>query len=104
MDTVTADLQQPHPWTVLYADDVDLAEPETAGGSNPAVGHEAQPERDTFEYQENRVHGVWRTIRWYNKHHWSTPEEDNTFQVPRECWPATVKHKQALHVMEMRML
>lgn len=163
MDTVTADIQTNHPWTLLYADDVFLSK-ETRQELNVQVqqwnDHLGESglklNLDKMEYMEGgaqtngtitingkdlkkveqfkylgstlsangdslpdtraRVDAAWMKWRQVTgvlcdrrmpTHLKAKVYKTVVHPVPlygAECWPATTKHEQALHTMEMRML
>uniref|UniRef100_A0A914X4N9 Reverse transcriptase domain-containing protein n=1 Tax=Plectus sambesii TaxID=2011161 RepID=A0A914X4N9_9BILA len=163
MDTVTSDLQSPHPWSLLYADDVFLANrqhqelqeqtrqwnerlskfglrlnikkteymecgPQTDG--TISIGGEELKKVEQFKYLGSlicsngdsfpdaraRVNAAWMKwrqvtgvlcdrrmpLRLKSKVYKTVVRPVALYGS--ECWPATAKHEQALHVMEMRML
>lgn len=163
MDTATSDIQAPHPWSLLYADDVGLTN-ETRGGLQQQVqewkdhleangmrlnlkkteylecgqltlgtisvdGHELPKtfqfkylgsqvswDGDTLPDARARVNAAWlkwrqvtgvlcdkkMPIRLKSKVYKTVVRPVALYGT--ECWPATTKHEQALHGMEMKML
>ena len=163
MDTVTADIQSHHPWTLLYADDVLLAHEDRqrlqdqtqlwktrldnyglrlntkkteyfeSGLQNDGtinidgedlkkvmqfkyLGSVISSDGETLPDARARVNAAWSKWRQTTgvlcdprMHTRLKSKIYKTVIRPvalygSECWPTTVKHEQALHVMEMRML
>jgi hypothetical protein len=163
MDTVTSDLQMPHPWSLLYADDVLLAAeerqrlqeqaqewndrlaeyglhlnvkkteymecgPQTDGTIQidnqdlnkveqfKYLGSLVNSNCDTLLDARARVNAAW--MKWRQVTGVLCDRKMPTHLKAKiyktvvrpvalygtECWPATAKHEQALHTMEMRML
>ena len=163
MDTVTADLQAPHPWSLLYADDVLLMDeerqelqhqtqqwknrldengmrlnttkteymecgPKTDGSINISgedlkkatqfkyLGSIISSDGDTLPDARARVNAAWMKwrqvtgvlcdrqmpIRLKAKIYKTVVRPVTLYGS--ECWPATSRHEQVLHAMEMKML
>uniref|UniRef100_W5NK01 ribonuclease H n=1 Tax=Lepisosteus oculatus TaxID=7918 RepID=W5NK01_LEPOC len=159
MDTATANLQAPHPWSLLYADDVFLANeerqelqhqmqrwdehgmrlntkkteymecgPQTVGTTNISgedlkkvtqfkyFGSIISSDGDTLPDARALVNAAWMKrrqvtgvlcdrqmpIRLQAKVYKTVIRPVALYGS--ECWPATSRHKQALHVMKMRMI
>ena len=163
MDTVTADIQSPHPWKLLYADDVLLANEEreqlqvqtqqwktrladygmrlntkkteysecglqstetiSVDGEDlkkvtqfKYLGSFISSDGDTLPDARARVNAAWSKWRQTTgvlcDHRMPIRLKSKIYKTVirpvalygSECWPATKKHEQALHAMEMRML
>jgi hypothetical protein len=163
MDTVTSNLQSPHPWSLLYANDVFLANaqrqelqeqtrqwnerlsdfglqlnikkteymecgPQT--DRTISIGGEDLKKVEQFKYLGSlvcsdgdslpdtraRVNAAWMKWRQVTgvmcDRRMPLRLKSKVYKTVvrlialygSECWPATAKHEQVLHVMEMRML
>ena len=163
MDTATADIQRPHPWTLLYADDVELADEARTGLESRVqqwdtrlaenglrlnvrkteyvefgeqtegtihingiplqkvpqfkyLGSVFSNDGDTLPDAKARISATWAKWRsvtgvlcdkkmpiWLKSKIYKTVVRPAAL-YGSECWPTSVKHEQALHSMEMRML
>jgi len=163
MDTATADLQMPHPWCLLYADDVVLADKDRLALQEKAqawkdrlmenglrlnikkteylecgqqtdgtisidgiplnkvtefkyLGSVVSADSETLPDAKSRVSAAW--MKWrqvtgvlcdkrmprYLKAKVYKAVVRPVAMYGSECWPATAKHEQSLHTMEMKML